>query len=246
MCRKNRAIERQCQFSTQRAGQIVTQVQTELCICASQGLFEVRVGSADGAENIIQHERGLFRNEGDRRAGVGGNIVHRTHGSWSRQPGGHPVPLPVKFQGKPVISLTGRLTARRDQILDVVQAAVPKRLRLSLLRMHARYNLAEIRSNQGLRTSAVDVRNALPKIRLGEKRCSGTELRAHLPNRGGVTTDKQSLGSDQHYHAALIATQRRERLRVYHPQIARALSTRQSVSKVLLQVILQSGLAHFG
>ena len=57
------------------------------------------------------------------------------------------MPLPVKFQGNPVIALTGRLTARRDQILDVVEAAVPKRLRLFLLRMQALDNLAEIRSN---------------------------------------------------------------------------------------------------
>src|SRR2546430_12241302 len=34
------------------------------------------------AENVIQHERWLFRNERDRRACVRRNIVQRTHRSW--------------------------------------------------------------------------------------------------------------------------------------------------------------------
>src|SRR5882757_8784303 len=137
----------------------------------------------------------MFRNEGNRCAGVGGNIVQRTT----------------------VVALTGRPAARRDQILYVIEAAVPKGLRCFLLGVRTLYDLAEIRSNDSLRAAAVDVRDPLPKIRTGEESCSGIELRAHLPYRSGVATDDQRLRCDQHYHPAPLRGQGRERFRIHDP-----------------------------
>src|SRR4029077_6784351 len=49
--RQNWAIERQRHFSTEGAGQIVAQIQTNFGIWGSQSLAEVAVGRPDGAEN---------------------------------------------------------------------------------------------------------------------------------------------------------------------------------------------------
>ena len=43
--------------------------------------------------------------------------------------------LAIEFQSNPVVSLTRRLAARRDEILYVIEAAIPKRLGICLLRM---------------------------------------------------------------------------------------------------------------
>src|SRR5258708_5271501 len=140
------------------------------------------MGSAEGDENVIEHEGGLFRNERNRRARVRGNIVQRTHGSRSGQPGGDAASLAIKFQRNPIVFLAGRLAARRNQILYVTEAATPQRLRISLLGMRTVYNLADIRGNQNFGAAAVDGSDSLAKICSGEGSCSGIQLCAHLPN----------------------------------------------------------------
>ncbi len=68
-------------------------------------------------------------------------------------------------------------------------------------------DLAEIRGDQGFGAAAVDISDSLSKVRPGEESCSGVELRAHLPNRGGVATDDQHVLPDKHGHATLIMSE---------------------------------------
>src|SRR5258706_14198701 len=94
----------------------------------------------------------------------------------------------------------------------------------------------------------LSLHDALPisKIRPGEDSCSGVELRAHLPNRGSVATDDKHIRPHKHYHSALIAGERGERLRIQDVQIGFELLVSQGISKVIPQIILESRLPHFG
>ncbi len=66
-------------------------------------------------------------------------------------------------------------------------------------------DLAEIRSNQSFGTAAVHGSDSPAKVRTGEERCSGVELRAHLPNRGSIATGDKHVRHDKHDHSVLIA-----------------------------------------
>src|SRR5580692_3064315 len=176
----------------------------------SQTLAEIRVCGTEGAENVIKHQRGLFRDERDRRASVGRHIVERTHWSWRGQPGCYAATLAIKFQSEAVVCLTGALAARGDQILYVAEAAILKHFRIVLLLLARVQNLTDICGHQSLRALAVNVQNYLAKVGGSKLGCSGIELRAHLLDRSCVAADDEHVLPDKHDHSSLTSCKGRE------------------------------------
>ena len=95
--REQRPIQREGHFPAQCAGEVVAKVEPELGVHFREITAEMGIG-AKHAQQIIEHQCGLFRNERDSRFGIGGNIVKRTHRSRFCQPGGNTDPRASKFQ----------------------------------------------------------------------------------------------------------------------------------------------------
>src|SRR5580693_10731827 len=107
-------------------------------------------------------------------------------------------------------------------------------------------NLAEVCSDHGLRTLTVNVQNSLAEIGCSELCCAGVKLGAHLLNGSSVATNDEHVLPDEHDHAALASSKRGERLLIQYVQVGCRLPVRQSSRQVILQVILQPRLFHFG
>src|SRR5437879_13517603 len=111
------------------------------------------------------------------------------------------MPLPIEFQRNPIVTLTRGLPARRDQVLDIIEPAVPKHLRRLMLRLCILHDLAKVCSNHGFGAATVDVCDSLSKIRPRESASPRIQLGVYLPDRRGATTDDQHIAPDKHDQA---------------------------------------------
>ena len=133
--REQRAILRDRHLGTERAGDVVDELEAELGLDSGELFIRACAALAEVGEHLFHRLPWVLHHEGHGRAGVRRHEVEGAQRSGSSQPRSDTSALRAEVDGRRVLSAAANVAALENHVIDVVDAEVDGRLVLAEMQL---------------------------------------------------------------------------------------------------------------